>query len=229
MSKKKRKKAKALENTSALSRWAARNSKWFRRAGISAGLIAVVVALFIVADPLGGGFTAIDANGEEVKAGVIDGAPGARARTGSPAPNFLLPDYDKLAVTLAEYQGKTVFVNFWASWCGPCAEEMPDIVRIAEKYPDDLVVLAVNRGESRGQAQGWTQSLRLPEDLPNFNWILDGRESVTREYGVDGMPQSFVIDSGGSVFAELRGATDYNEISALVEPLIASSASSTGD
>lgn len=227
MSKKKRKKAKAQENTSAWSRWAGRNSKWFRRLGISAGLIAMVVALFIIADPLGGGFTAIDATGEEVKAGVIDGAPGARARTGSPAPNFLLPDYDKQAVTLADYQGKTVFVNFWASWCGPCAEEMPDIVRIAEKFPDDIVVLAVNRGESKGQAQGWTQSLRLPEDLPNFKWILDGRESVRREYGVDGMPQSFVIDSGGSVFAELRHGTDYDEMYALIEPLITSSASSS--
>ena len=229
MSKKKRKKARAEENTSALSRWTARNSKWFRRVGISAGLIAVVVAIFIVADPLGGGFTAIDANGEEVKAGVIEGQPGARARTGSPAPNFLLPNYDKQAVTLADYRGKTVFVNFWASWCGPCAEEMPDIVRIAEKFPDDIVVLAVNRGESKGQAQGWTKSLGLSEDLSNFHWILDGRESVTREYGVDGMPQSFVVDSGGNVFAELRRGTDFEEMNALVEPLITSAAASSGE
>ena len=149
--------------------WPERTSTGVGGVGLSAGVIAVGGAVFLVADPPGGGFPAIDANGEEVKAGVIEGQPGARARTGSPAPNFLLPNYDKQAVTLADYRGKTVFVNFWASWCGPCAEEMPDIVRIAEKFPDDIVVLAVNRGESKGQAQGWTKSLGISEVLSNFH------------------------------------------------------------
>ena len=71
--------------------------------------------------------------------------------------------------------------------------------------------------------------LRLPQDLANFEWILDSRESVTREYQVDGMPQSFVIDPSGFVSAELRHSTDFNEMNALVEPLIASTANSSAD
>ncbi len=210
MSKKKRKRTK--EPTSPIAGLLRRYPKWPRRIGVTAALVGVVVAIVIFADPFGGGPTAIDENGVEVSAGIIDGAPGARARTNSAAPNFLLPGYDKQAVRLDDYQGKTVFVNFWASWCGPCAEEMPDIVRIAEKFPDDVVVIAINRGESKGTAQNWTQALNLPEDLPNFKWVLDTRESVVREYRVEGMPQSFFIDGEGIMRSEVRQGLRYDDM-----------------
>ena len=210
MAKKKRK--LAPEPQSPIERLLRRYPKWPRRIGVTAALVGVVVAIMIFADPFGGGPTAIDENGVEVSAGIIDGAPGARARTNSAAPNFLLPGYDKQAVRLDDYQGKTVFINFWASWCGPCAEEMPDIVRIAKNFPDDVVVIAVNRGESKGTAQKWTQALNLPEDLPNFKWVLDTRESVVREYRVEGMPQSFFIDGEGIMRSEVRQGLRYDDM-----------------
>lgn len=228
MAKKKRKKARIEESQSPITRWAKKNTRWFRRIGITGGLIAAFVAVIVFADPFGGGLTAIDANGEEVSAGLIDGQPGARARQGSPAPNFLLPDYDQQAVRLGDYEGKVVFVNFWASWCEICDEEMPDIIRIAERFPDDVVVLAVNRDESRGRAQGWTQDRDFPEDLANFKWILDGREEVTNEYRVDGMPSSFVVDRGGFISTELRGKTDFDEMLSLIEPLVGPPSTSSG-
>ena len=210
MSKKKRK--RAPEPQSLTERLLRRYPKWPRRIGITAALVGVAAAIWIFADPFSGGPTAIDESGVEVSVGIIDGAPGARARTNSAAPNFLLPGYDKQAVRLDDYLGKTVFVNFWASWCGPCAEEMPDIVRIAEKFPDDVVVIAINRGESKGTAQNWTQALNLPEDLPNFKWVLDTRESVVREYRVEGMPQSFFIDGEGVIRSEVRQGLRYDDM-----------------
>ena len=208
----KKKRRRAPEPQSPIERLLRRYGKWPRRIGVTAALVGVVVAIMIFADPFGGGPTAVDENGVEVSAGVIDSAPGARARTNSAAPNFLLPDYDKQAVRLDDYQGKTVFVNFWASWCGPCAEEMPDIVRIAKNFPDDVVVIAINRGESKGTAQGWTRALDLPEDLPNFKWVLDTRESVVREYRVEGMPQSFFIDGEGIIRSEVRQGIRYDDM-----------------
>ena len=210
MAKKKRK--RAPEPQSPIERLLRRYPKWPRRIGITAALVGVVAAIWFFADPFSGGPTAIDESGQEVKVGVIAGAPGARARTNSAAPNFLLPDYDQQAVRLDDYEGKTVFINFWASWCGPCAEEMPDIVRIAKKFPDDVVVIAINRGESKGTAQNWTQALKLPEDLPNFKWVLDIRESVVREYRVEGMPQSFFIDGDGISRSEVRQGLRYDDM-----------------
>lgn len=225
MSKKKRKRAQPPEPP--IARFMRRNEKWVRRFAITAGLVGVLVAVWFLADPFGGGLTAIDENGVEVRAGVIDGRAGAQARTNKPAPNFLLPDYDKKAVRLDQFEGKVVFVNFWASWCEFCEEEMPDIVRIAKRFPDDVVVLLLNRGESKGTAESWTTKYDLPQDLPNVLWLLDGRESVTREYRVSGMPQSFIVDANGIVRREIRRVSEFDEMLFSVESALVASGLST--
>jgi len=194
------------------------NQRWVRRLGVFAALAVVAVALWFIVDPLQGPPTAVTESGEEVKAGVVD-TPGAAARIGSTAPNFVLPDYDQKAVYLDRFEGKVVFVNFWASWCTFCEQEMPDIIDVAKRFPDDLVVLAVNRGESKGTAKGWSDGHDFP-DLPNVYWLLDQREDVVDEYRVEGMPQSFFIDANGNVHQELRRVTDFDEIRATLEDLL---------
>ena len=210
MSKKKKRKQK--EPKSLLSGLMRRYRKWPRRIGIAGGLIAVVAAVIIFTDPFGGVPTAIDANGEEVNTGIIDGQPGAAPRNGRPAPNFLLPDYEKRAVRLSDYEDKIVVINFWAGWCVECDKEMPDIVRIAKKFPDDLVVLAVNAGDSKGAAEDWARDRDLPLDLANFVWVLDERETVTRKYQLNGMPHTFLVDPRGTIFSRVDGGTTYEAI-----------------
>lgn len=219
MSKKKRKRTKEPE--SPIAGFIRRHPKLGRRLGIAAALTAALVAIWVFADPLGGGFTAIDENGEEVRAGIIDGAPNARARTGRPAPNFLLPDYDRQAVRLDQFDGKVVFINFWASWCGPCEREMPFIQQVAEQFPDDVVVLALNRGEPKGIATGWTRSRNFREDIPNFYWLLDTSESVFSEYQRgSGMPQSYFIDRNGIIRDTIARGMEYDEMLAIVRSTI---------
>ncbi len=220
----KKKRRRRQEPASPIARWARRNTKWVRRLAIAGGLVAALAAIVFFADPFGGAPTAINESGEEVRAGVIEGRPGARASTGSPAPNFLLPDYEKQAVRLDGFQGKAVFVNFWASWCGPCEREMPGIISIAEQFPDDVVVIAINRGESKGTATGWTRSRNFREDLPNFHWVLDTREDVVREYRVEGMPQSFFIDVNGILRREVRQAMEYDDMLISVQQALNASA-----
>ncbi len=147
MAKKKRKRAQPPEPP--VARFLRKQRKWGRRLGIMAGLLVAAGALWFIADPLAGCPSVVNASGEEVCTGVIEGRANAAARTGSPAPNFVLADYDGRAVQLDDFEGKAVFVNFWASWCGPCEREMPLIQDMADQFPDDLVVLAVNRGEVR--------------------------------------------------------------------------------
>ena len=225
MSKKKRKRVKEPE--SPIAGFIRRHPKLGRRLGITAALAVAALAFWFVADPFGGGLTAIDESGEEVRVGIIDGEPNAKARTGRPAPNFLLPDYEGQAVRLDQFQGKVVFINVWASWCGPCEREMPFIQRVAEQFPDDVVVLALNRGESKGIATGWTRSRNFREDLPNFYWLLDEREIVFREYQRgSGMPQSFFIDRNGIVRETITRGIEYDEMLVIVQNTINASVSS---
>ncbi len=212
MARKKRKRSAPPEHP--LVRLTKRHPKWVRRVAILAGLAVAAAAVWFIADPLGGTPTAIE-NGQEVRAGVLD-REGAASRSGRPAPNFRLPDYERQAVRLDEFEGKAVFINFWASWCDVCEREMPDIVRIAEEFPDDVVVLAINRGESRGTAEGWSSS-HIRDVPPNFYLLLDPREDVTREYRVDGMPQSFFVDGRGILRRELRRGLEYDEMRAALE------------
>ncbi len=216
MSKSKKKRPK--QSASAVSQFTRRHRRWLRRIAVVAGLAAALVAFVFVATRASDPPTAIDASGQEVRAGVLDRA-GASPRAGSHAPNFLLPDYDRKAVRLDDFEGKVVFVNFWASWCTFCEAEMPDIVRIAERFPDDVVVIAVNRGESKGTAEKWTNAHDFPE-LANMRWVLDSQESVVREYRVDGMPQSFFIDENGEVRLEVRRVTEFDEMLATVEQIL---------
>ncbi len=215
MSKKKKRKQKEPE--SALSGLMRRYKKWPRRLAIFGALVGVVVAVIVFANPFGGTITAIDANGEEVNVGRIDGQPNASPRNGRPAPNVLLPDYERLAVRLSDYEDKIVVINFWAGWCTECDREMPDIVRIAEKFPDDLVVLAVNAGDSKGTAERWALDRDLPLDMDNFVWVLDERQSVTRKYQLNGMPHTFLVDRGGKIFSRVDGGTTYDALLQTIE------------
>ena len=225
MSKKKQRKQKAPEPL--MSGLMRRYRKWPRRIGIFAALVGVVVAVIVFANPFGGAITAIDANGEEVPVGIIDGQPNALPRNGRPAPYFLLPDYERNAVRLSDFDDKIVVINFWAGWCTECDREMPDIVRIAKKFPDDVVVLAVNAGDSKGTAERWASSRDLPLDLANFVWVLDEREGVTRKYQLNGMPHTFLVDRGGTIFSRVDGGTTYDALLQTIEILLPPEPSTT--
>ena len=226
MSKKKKRKQKEPETL--LGGLMRRYRKWPRRIAIFGGLVGVVVAVIVFANPFGGEITAIDSNGEEVKVGLIEGQPNSSPRNGRPAPNFLLPDYEQFAVRLSDYTDKIVLINFWAGWCTECDREMPDIVRIAKKFPDDLVVLAVNAGDSKGTAENWARDRDLPLDLANFVWVLDERQSVTRKYQLNGMPHTFLVDRGGTIFSRVDGGTTYEALLQTIEFFLPEEPSATG-
>lgn len=171
---------------------------------LSGALAAAVAAVLVLANPFGPA-TAVDAMGRTVRAGPVD-SPGAAPRTGHEAPNFLLPNYEGRALRLDDFRGKVVFLNFWATWCTVCEAEMPDMQRLARQYGDDLVVLAVNRGESAGRAQAWSDK----RGLQNLVFVVDERESVARAYKLgSGMPQSYFIDKNGIITRVIAGGQSF--------------------
>lgn len=123
-----------------------------------------------------------------------------------PAPDFTLPDLDGGKVTLSGLRGQVVFLNFWATWCLPCREEMPLMEKIhRELGPEGLVVLAVNYRESSNTVRAFVEAHGL-----TFPILLDGGEVADR-YRLYALPVSYLIDRQGKVAARVVGARDWTD------------------
>ena len=117
--------------------------------------------------------------------------------TSSLAPDFQLQDLDGRAVSLSGLRGKPVILNFWATWCGPCRDEMPFIQEIFEnkEWSDKgLVILAVDIGESPSTVKEFLESYGL-----SFQVLLDSEQSVAKNYNIRGIPTTFFIDKDGII------------------------------
>ena len=120
-----------------------------------------------------------------------------------PAPPFTLNDVEGHPVSLTDYKGKIVLLNFWATWCEPCKKEMPEIQAAYEQYKDrGFVVLGVNFGENPDPAVSFVHHGRL-----TFPVLLDRKVNVAERYGVLGLPVSFFIDADGMIRERVFGGT----------------------
>jgi peroxiredoxin len=135
-----------------------------------------------------------------------------------PAPNFSLKDSDGNAVNLADYRGKVVLVNFWATWCGPCEAEIPWFIEFEKKYKDQgFAVLGVSMDDD-----GW-KSVRPYIASHKINYrVMIGSEVVSAQFGeIESLPTSFVLDRAGRIASNHIGLVDkvdyQNEIVKLLE------------
>jgi peroxiredoxin len=120
---------------------------------------------------------------------VLAGAPGAAA------PQFSLAARGGQNVSLAQYKGQVVMINFWASWCGPCRQEMPLLESIYKKYNKlGFTMLGVNVEPDSNAANAW-----LKETPVSFPILYDTESKVSKLYDVAGMPTSVIIDRAGKV------------------------------
>jgi thiol-disulfide isomerase/thioredoxin len=117
------------------------------------------------------------------------------AAVGGPAPNFTLKSLTGKNMKLSELAGNVVLINFWASWCGPCREEMPLLNALHNKYePLGFTVLGVNVEENSDAAKGFLKN--FPADFPV---LLDNANRVSKQYKVIAMPTTVVVDRDGNV------------------------------
>jgi thiol-disulfide isomerase/thioredoxin len=117
------------------------------------------------------------------------------ADASKPAPDFNLPGLKQPAVKLSDYKGKTVLLDFWASWCGPCRKSFPWMSKMQEKYgKDGLEVIAINVDEKRADADKF-----LAENPGKFTIAFDTKGSTPSAYGAENMPTSMLIDSKGNI------------------------------
>jgi thiol-disulfide isomerase/thioredoxin len=113
---------------------------------------------------------------------------------GRPAPSFKLPDLNGRQVSLEQYKGKVVILDFWATWCGPCRIAMPLLENLQKEYANNMVLLAINLQESRETVREF-----LRQEGLNPYVLLDEQGSLTEAYGTETIPMQVLIDKEGIV------------------------------
>jgi peroxiredoxin len=112
-----------------------------------------------------------------------------------PAPGFSLQSRDGKQVSLASLKGDVVMINFWATWCGPCREEMPKLEALYQRYNKlGFKLLAVNVEDNPTGAKKW-----LEETPVSFSVLFDTKNEVTKLYKVDTMPSTVIVARDGTM------------------------------
>jgi peroxiredoxin len=150
--------------------------------------------------------------------GMQPGGPGGPAMlAGAPAQSFPAQRLGGGEDALANYRGRVVLVNLWASWCTPCREEMPDLQRLyMQESQHGLVVLGVDQGESAETARAFVQAHGV-----TFPILLDQEQRYGRAYAAIGLPTSIVVGRDGRIVKGVDGALTLAQMHAAVDSLLA--------
>jgi len=129
------------------------------------------------------------------------------------APDFALESIDGTTIKLSNLRDKNVIINFWATWCGFCVTEMPDLQKLQEKYKeDDLLILTVNVGETKEQVQKFMEENNL-----ELTAILDKDMEVSNTYGVRSFPTTIAVNKKGEAVRGYVGMLTYEQMEQLYD------------
>ncbi len=194
----------------------ARPPRWlfFARAGAVFVVVAVIVAAIVLlqrhgpqapaqqraqtgqtvpltfATPSGAAVTTPDASPDGPIGALESGLP----TVGKPAPDFALSDLQGRRIQLSSLRGKVVVVNFWATWCGPCKEEFPELQKAASQFSDDVVVLALDQAEGPSKVEQFRDQFGA-----TFTILLDSHNAVADAYRLQGIPDTIFVGRDGIV------------------------------
>jgi len=140
-----------------------------------------------------------------------------------PAIDFTLTDQFGNTHRLSDYKGKVVFLNFWATWCPPCREEMPYIQNLYEKYADgeDVVILGVAGPNAVDDRDAAGIAAFLEENGYTYPVAMDETGEVFGQYGVSALPTTFMIDRNGNVLGYVPGGMDQETMQSIIDQTLA--------
>ena len=142
---------------------------------------------------------------------------GVKFDVGKPAPDFDLPDLDGNKVELSSMKGKVLILDFWATWCPPCKEEIPHLVRLQSKYRDQglqIVGLSLDKGGA-----GDVKPFADEHDV-NYTMLIANDETTKAYGGVSMIPTTFVVDRSGIVVKRFIGYTTPEAFEEVILPLL---------
>ena len=185
-------------------------------------LITIIVVVVLVAV---GQYLSRSDSGGEIGAPGVTGVAGEVAltlageqRTVDPdmtPPDFLIIPDGGQAKSLAELQGKPVFINFWNTWCPPCRDEMPDLDRLYREFGQDVEFIFINILTGEKSLPDVTKF--LSDHGYTIPVYLDRQGEVARVYGISGIPTTVVLSSSGEVVYASAGQISYNKAKSLIK------------
>ncbi len=126
-------------------------------------------------------------------------------KEGSEAPDFSLPDLDGKMHRLSDYRGKVVFLNFWATWCDPCKDEMPSMEMLHRTLKDKpFVIIAVSVDKNREDIDEFLKEYNI-----SFLILHDRKGKIKELYKTTGVPETFIIDQNGIIAEKVWGPRDW--------------------
>jgi len=138
------------------------------------------------------------------------------AKVGLPAPALNLERLGGGNVDIGGLKGKVVLVNFWATWCGPCREEMPDLERLHRALEgQQFTILAVSVDQRRSDVEKFAAEKNLTMPI-----LLDSKGQIARLWGTSIFPESYIIGPDGNVADKVIGMIDYNKTLAAVKSML---------
>ena len=146
-------------------------------------------------------------------------APAPSQKEEVPAPDFTLKDQFGKEHTLSDYKGKVIFLNFWATWCGPCKMELPHIQQVYEEYglnQEDVVFFGVVSPSGENKSAEEIRAF-IEENGLSYPSLFDEDGSVFYQYGVRSFPTTYMIDTEGNVYGAARGSLSLEMIRDIIE------------
>ncbi len=138
-------------------------------------------------------------------------------KTWGDAPDFTMYDENEKEIALSDFSGKGIVLNFWASWCGPCINEMPSIQRAYEEYGDEVEFVVVN-------LTGWEYNMNdgkkfIEESGYTFPVYYDLMGTASQIYGFDSIPRTFFVDKDGNIADKHTGMISYTALTRGIEKI----------
>lgn len=125
-------------------------------------------------------------------------------------PDFEAKDLNGKPLKLSQFKGKVVIVNFWASWCAPCIEEVPSLLSLIKTFPKDIVLLAVSGDSTQEDIDSFMKSFPEMKTLPNSYVIWDADKKLSAQFEVLRLPESFIAGRDLKLVKKLSGTIDWH-------------------
>lgn len=130
---------------------------------------------------------------------------------------IMLADYEGNTISLGDFSGKMLVVNSWAVWCPFCVKELSDFAALQKAFPDEVIVIAIDRAESLEKVRGFTNELGVSEDMI---FLMDKKDDFYKTIGGFSMPETVFIDTNGAIVFHKRGPMTFEEMKDQVEKLL---------